>query len=157
MSMPCPSLFPRSALALTLTWAGCALAAGGNPPAATDLPPALPEATAPAAKASAPRQRIDLPVAPPAEVAAKPAAEESLVPTEEELAAARKKQAAKPADDHETRIVEVVRGKRVVEVVVTPGLTQRSYVMENRATPPSGAPGSDNGTLSVPRFIRLDF
>lgn len=137
-------------------------AAAQTAPAVSDLPPTLPAADAPmpavpaaAATPAATRKAIDLPAArPAAEASSTSKTDEGLVPTEAEMAAARARP-SKPADP-ETRIVEVVRGKQVVEVVVTPGLTQRSYVMENRPER-AAAPGSESGTLSVPRFLRLDF
>ncbi|MEF9944513.1 MAG: hypothetical protein RR101_12635 [Burkholderiaceae bacterium] len=151
--------------ALTLPVLLAALAAGASQAQVTDLPPALPPAssTAVATPAASPtatqRTRIELPDArPPAEAAAPnpPAADDGLVPTDAEMQAARRAHA--PAPDRETRIVEVVQGKRVVEVIVTPGLTQRSYVMENRGdNSATTTPGASSGTLSVPRFLRLDF
>lgn len=143
-----------------ITSLALALSAGASLAQVSDLPPALPAAAQVPATAApaAPRKPIELPAARPApEAAPTPKAtggDDGLVPTEAEMADARKH--PKPAPDPETRIVEVLRGKQVVEVVVTPGLTQRSYVMENRPER-AATPGTDSGTLSVPRFLRLDF
>ncbi|MFN9212509.1 MAG: hypothetical protein ACK6C0_02880 [Betaproteobacteria bacterium] len=62
-----------------------------------------------------------------------------------------------PLQRRETRVEQVREGNRVVEVIVTPALTQRSYFMFNREGQRPLSPGGDRPNLSTPQFFKFEF
>lgn len=103
---------------------------------------------------------------PRAPAAAQAAAPKRIVIRAEPLAAATPAPATEPAapehlpsalPDPQTRIEQVRRGRRIAEIVVTPGGYSHSYVMVHRE-PKSPQGPVDSGTgLSVPSFVRISF
>ncbi|MBO5659399.1 MAG: hypothetical protein J6S08_08235 [Duodenibacillus sp.] len=104
------------------------------------------------------------PVANPA--ADRPALDTGLVPTEQDMARARKaREATKAAKENVTTYVSK-RGTRIeehhdqnnrlTEVRVTPGSTEIPYTMENRSDRPiNNTPGADSrSTLGTPQFFK---
>lgn len=65
--------------------------------------------------------------------------------------------AAVPLPRRETRVEQVREGNRVVEVIVTPALTNRSYFMFNREGQRPLSPGGDRPSLSTPQFFKFEF
>ena len=57
----------------------------------------------------------------------------------------------------ETRIEQRRQGNRVVEIVVTPAGSTRSYVIQNREGMRPLSPDELSAGLSTPRFLRFDF
>jgi hypothetical protein len=59
--------------------------------------------------------------------------------------------------DPKTRIEQVRQGRRVTEIVVSPGGYSHRYVIENRDPGAARGPLEGSGNLSVPRFVRFSF
>lgn len=147
-----PFSISTAVLVLALS-ASVAQARTEAPPPPTDAPAAAPLVPTPSTSR---RVAAELPAADKAAAesprAAAPA-DPGLVPTEQDLAEAR----ARPPAERVTRIEQVRQGNQVIEVVVTPATTERSFVMQNRPDRPDTAPGSIGGTLSVPMFLNFGF
>lgn len=83
-------------------------------------------------------------------------AQEPKVETLTEVPVERQLPPARP-DRSEPLIEQKRRGNRVVEVIVTPAGTSRSYTMTNRVGEPPLRPGELSSGLSTPDFFKFEF
>ena len=136
-----------------LAHAQASTSAGAPPaPAATTTRPA------PKPQAAPPRTLIELPPAErraleAADAPPKPAADitrSELVPTPDDARAA-------PPEENQTRIEQIRTSNRISEVIVTPAMTGRPYIMTNREGRQSISATDGTSGLSLPKFFTFEF
>jgi hypothetical protein len=121
-----------------------------------DAPSPPPIIEVPATPAPAgPRQTIQLPAAERAAIDRAEAAKEKK--PEQEPFTIEAPPPGEQAQPRETRIEQVVKGNRVVEVIVTPAGFSRSYTMNNREGQRPLGIGGDRSSLSTPQFFKFEF
>jgi hypothetical protein len=154
LSAPCAALCVALTLGATSVLAQVKLEAPPPLPAATKANDPQPAAPPPAA---------DAPAAPSASPGGSPSAANPLTAAPTPRIDGPDADVANPLPpakktSPETKIEQRRQGNRVVEIVVTPAGSTRSYVIENREGKQPLSPQSDlSGGLSTPRFLQFEF
>jgi hypothetical protein len=149
--------FAGTALVALYAAPGLAYAQASTPsekPVAPATTPTRPVTTPP----TAPRTRIELPDAErraleAAESSPKPSAEAAaseLLPTPDDA------RTISP-EESQTRIEQIRTSNRISEVIVTPAMTGRPYIMTNREGRQSISATESSSGLSLPKFFTFEF